>query len=115
MKKCILFLAMLLALCFALTGCDSGSSGGDDPAPVAVESVSLDKAELTLKTGTDGTLTATVLPENATDKSVTWSSDKPEVVSVDQDGHVTAHSTGKATIRVVTDNGEKDSITLKVK
>ncbi len=46
---------------------------------------------------------------------LTWSSDKPDIVSVDQNGVVTAIAEGKATIRVVSDNGKKDSITLKVK
>lgn len=46
---------------------------------------------------------------------VTWESDKPEVVSVDQNGVITAHGEGKASIKVVADNGVKDSITIKVK
>lgn len=43
-----------------------------------------------------------------------WTSDKPGVIKVDENGLVTAVSEGKATIRVVAENGEKDSITLKV-
>lgn len=46
---------------------------------------------------------------------LTWSSDNPNIVTVDQNGVVTAVAEGKATIRVISDNGEKDSITLKVK
>lgn len=59
-------------------------------------------------------LEASFTPARAQGK-LTWSSDKPSVVSVDENGLVTAHAEGKATIRVVTDNGRKDSITLKVK
>lgn len=46
---------------------------------------------------------------------LTWSSDKPEIASVDQNGVVTAVAEGKTTIRVVSDNGKKESITIKVK
>ncbi len=46
---------------------------------------------------------------------VTWKSDDPDIVSVDQNGLITAIKEGKTTIRVVADNGVKDSITIKVK
>lgn len=46
---------------------------------------------------------------------LTWSSEKPEIASVDENGVVTAHREGKTTIRVVSDNGKKESVTIKVK
>ena len=64
---------------------------------VAVESVKLNKAELTLEPGASETLTATVLPENATDKTVTWSTSQTEIATVDN-GKVTAVKEGKAFI-----------------
>ena len=70
---------------------------------VPVESVSLDKTEYTFNTiGNTLTLKATVLPADATDKSVKWSSDKEDVATVDADGLVTAKGNGKATITVTT-------------
>ena len=118
MKKSILLVAVLMALvslCLVLASCDSDSSDPTpppEPAPttVAVESVSLDKATMVLKTRTDGTLTATVLPENATDKSVTWSSDKPEVATVDQTGKITGVAEGTATIVVITADGVRTAV-----
>lgn len=54
---------------------------------VKVESVSLDKAKYTFYTiGNTITLIATILPADATDKSVEWSSDKQDVATVDTDG-----------------------------
>ena len=65
---------------------------------VAVESVTLDKTTLSLTEGESTTLTATVAPENATDKTVTWTSSNTAVATVDATGKVTAVKEGKATI-----------------
>ena len=65
---------------------------------VAVTGITLDKTTLSLEEGDEETLTATVLPENATNKTVTWSSDKTDVATVDSNGKVTAVAEGTATI-----------------
>lgn len=66
---------------------------------VAVESVTLGKTELALVINqADVTLTATVKPDDASDKTVTWTSDKPEVATVDANGKVHAVAAGTATI-----------------
>ena len=65
---------------------------------VPVSAVVLDKTSLSLVKGSAETLTATVSPADATDKTVRWSSDNPSVASVDQHGLVTAVNTGEATI-----------------
>ena len=67
-------------------------------ATVAVESVSLNKTQLTLNEGGEETLTATVLPVNATDKSAVWSSSDESVATVNENGKVTAVAAGTATI-----------------
>ncbi|SEQ14313.1 alpha-amylase [Lachnospiraceae bacterium RM5] len=72
---------------------------------VAVTSVSLNKTELELETGNNETLAATVLPTNATNKGVTWSSSKTSVATVDSNGKVTAKTAGTANITVTTDDG----------
>lgn len=73
----------------------------------SVTSVSLDKEELALTVGEEVTLSATVLPDNATDKTVTWSSSNENVATVDENGKVTAIAAGEATITVTTTDGEK--------
>ena len=65
---------------------------------VAVESVTLDKSSLELNEGETATLAATVKPDNASDKTVTWSSSKTSVATVDANGKVTAVAEGTATI-----------------
>ena len=64
---------------------------------VPVASVSLNKPELTLTAGETETLSSTVLPENATDKTVTWTSSNTSVATV-SNGTVTAKGVGTATI-----------------
>ncbi len=69
----------------------------NESAAVAVESVALDKTETTLVVGKTETLTATVTPEDATDKTVIWTSSDESVTTV-VDGVVTAVAAGTATI-----------------
>lgn len=75
---------------------------------VEVQSVELDQTQITLKAGESVDLVATVLPDNATDKSVQWESDDPDVATVDN-GHVEAVSSGSATITVTTNSGNKQA------
>ena len=71
-----------------------------------VSGVQLNKTTLTLEMGEREMLIATVLPNNAADKSVTWeTSDDGIVATVDNNGNVTAVSVGKATITVKTKDG----------
>ncbi len=71
-----------------------------EPATVAVTGVSLNKTSIVLLTNGQNTetLTATVKPDDATDKTVTWTSSDESVATVDQNGKVTAIATGTATI-----------------
>ena len=80
---------------------------------IPVTDVTLDKTKLVLTVGSEGQLTATVAPDNATDKTVTWSSDKTSVATVDATGNVTAVGVGEATITVTTTDGGKTA-TCKV-
>ena len=72
-----------------------------------VESVGLDKTASLLKVGKNTTLVATVLPVNAADKTVSWSSDNSDVATVDATGKVTAVAAGTTTITVTTTDGGK--------
>ena len=76
-----------------------------NPAPVLVTSVALNKSELSLYTGQSEILTATVQPEDATNKNVTWSSSDGAVATVDANGNVTAVAPGTAAITVTTADG----------
>lgn len=81
--------------------------GYANPTTVDVTGVSLNKTTTTLTVGDTETLTATVSPNDATDKSVTWSSDDTSVATVDPNGLVTAVGAGTANITVTTTDGSK--------
>lgn len=82
-----------------------GTPSGD--VTYKVTGVSLNTDSLTLVEGGTATLTATVKPNNATNKNVTWSSDGTSVATVDDTGKVTAISVGSATITATTQDGNK--------
>ena len=77
----------------------------DQQGTIHVTSVSLDKANLELTEGETAQLTATVLPDNTTNKNVTWSTSNASIATVDANGLVTAVSAGTATITVTTEDG----------
>ena len=83
-------------------------------ATVSVTGVSLDKTELSLTVGDTETLTATVAPDNATDKTVTWTSSNSTVATVDQNGVVTAVARGTAVITATAADGSGASASCTV-
>ncbi|MDE7392308.1 MAG: Ig-like domain-containing protein, partial [Treponemataceae bacterium] len=95
MKRTTWLAALATMMALLATGCDNGSS---EPEPVAVESVTLNVTTLALAPGAKEKVTATVLPENADDKTVVWSSSDLAVATVGEDGTVTARVEGTATI-----------------
>ena len=87
----------------------------NEPAPEVIEatSVSFNKTSLTLEIGESETLTATILPNNATDKTVTWASSDQAVAMV-ANGKITAIGSGNATITATTSNGKTATCTVTV-
>jgi uncharacterized protein YjdB len=77
---------------------DDDFDNGEDVYTTTIASVSLSKTELELNVNDEETLVATVLPDNAANKDVTWESDAPTIASVDQTGKVTALAVGSANI-----------------
>ena len=71
----------------------------------AVTGVTIEPSEAELTVGSSTKLTATVLPENATNKNVIYSVDDESILSVDQDGNITGLSLGTATVTVTTEDG----------
>ena len=96
----------------AISGSDGvGTSlaAGFTVSAIPVTGVSLSTNTLSLTEGGTGTLAATVEPDNATNKTVTWSSDDESVATVNN-GVVTAHSAGNATITVTTGDGNRTAV-----
>ena len=81
-----------------------------------VEGVILNSGDLTLNEGDEATLEATLSPEEATNQSLAWTSSKPSVATVDQEGKVTALKAGKTTItvRALGSQGAKKTAKCKV-
>lgn len=75
----------------------------------AIESITLDSNEGVLTVGNTHTIKATVFPEDATDKAVTWKSSDESIATVDAEGNVTAKGTGNVTIMAVNSDGDVSS------
>ena len=74
--------------------------------PIPVESVSLDKTSLQIPIGSKATLTAIILPENATVKDVIWSSSNPSIATVGSiTGEITGIAAGSTVITATTVDG----------
>ncbi len=73
---------------------------------INVTSISLNPSKMTLAAGAQKTITATILPNNATDKTVAWRSDNPSVATVADSGTVIAVSVGTASITASSSDGE---------
>lgn len=97
----------------------SSSSDSDDSSSSSkknVGSVAINESDTTLLVGETKTFIATVLPANASDKSVQWSSSNIAVATVDANGTVSAVSAGTAVITATTVSGGKtSSVTVTVK
>ena len=81
---------------------------------VVPASITLDQSTLSMAVGGTQKLTASILPDNATDKSITWSSDAPGIVEVAADGTVTAKAAGTAIITATKVNGLTITCTITV-
>ncbi len=81
---------------------------------IPATAITLNKTSLTLTTGTNEKLKATVTPSNSTDAIITWSSSNKKVASVTQAGKVKAKGIGTCTITAKTANNKTVKCTVKV-
>ena len=103
------FLLKGLASVFALAvmfGTVSCSDDDEKEGTIAVSAVAVNPTTAAVKPGATVTLSATVTPEDATDKTITWSSSDEKVATVDG-GKVTGVAEGTATITATTKSGDK--------
>ena len=99
MKKNLFFIVVLLC------GLASSCSRDETERTISAIGVALNINELELTVGDTQTLTATVTPENATNRNVTWHSSNITIATVNTQGVVTAVAAGTATITVRTVDG----------
>ena len=119
--NCILLLTLLVVLSGG--GCQKPEQQQQQQQPqqqgnqkVAVSSVSLNKTSVTLTEGESEVLNATVKPDDATDKTVTWTTSDASIATVDGNGKVTAVKAGTATITAKAgDKSATCTVTVKQK
>lgn len=95
-----------------------GSTSGafkEKVSTVAVTGVTLNRTSANINVGGETTLTATILPSNATNKTVTWSSSNTSIATVSSTGKVTGKKAGTATITAKSSNGKTASCKVTVK
>lgn len=86
----------------------------DPDKTILVESIKVDLSSITLKVGDEKSIKLSVLPDDANNKEVSWSSDKASVAIVSQTGIITAKSVGTATIMVRAQDGSDKTSTVMV-
>ncbi len=110
MKKLISILFGAILLAALLPSC----KGSKDNPVVLPASLTLSQTEINLHVGESKALEATVLPADASDKGIQWSSTNPQRVSVDANGLVRAQAVGTAYVVAQTVNGIKTSCLVRV-
>ena len=106
-KLIVVTIISILAFCIGACGDNSDDSNTNDnqtPSIISVESVELNINSVNLTIGGTKTLTATVMPSDASDKSVTWESSNTGVATV-SNGIITAVALGESVIKVKTVDG----------
>ena len=82
--------------------------------PIPVQEVRLDKNDISIYKGYSEQLIATVFPDNATDKNISWSSADESIAAVDQNGKVTAKGKGTTTITASSKEGVQATCQITV-
>ena len=113
-KYSFYYLFFLLAGSVVAFSCGKDDDG-DPPPHISVTSITISPAgPLTLEVGTEQTLRASIAPENATDKTVIWSSNALSVATVSEEGLVRAVSEGSATITAAAADGREATCQITV-
>ena len=116
MKKLTILIKYIILCTVISTGVFSCSEGNDDIVllPVLPTNVSITPVIAPLNVGDTKQLVATVLPEDAADKSVSWLSSNTEIATVDANGLVTCLSSGDFIIQATTTNNIQATVELSV-
>ena len=112
MKRLLPFIVLAAVAVLSVFSCQL------EPAEIRVSSISLSKSALELTVGDQASLDATISPDNATNKKISWSSSKESVATVTPDGIVEAVSAGTAFITASSEDSgvnAKCEITVKEK
>jgi len=112
--KHLLFLSILCSLVlFTNCGEEEGAivdAPADNTDDGSIDSISITPSALSLAPGESGTLTANILPSNATDTTFAWTSSNETIATIDQLGIVTAITAGETTITAVSNEGGIEAV-----
>ena len=109
MKRILPFIALAAVSVLSMFSCQP------EPAEIRVASISLSKSTLELTVGDQASLDATISPDNATNKEISWASDNEAVATVSAEGVVKALRAGTASITAKTvDQGKTASCAVTV-
>jgi hypothetical protein len=100
----IYLISAITAVLFVFTSCEKAPDTDDQTSVVSVIDITLNRSSATMRISDTLTLTALFLPENATNKTVTWSSSNTTVATVNG-GMVIAISEGTATVTATAQDG----------
>lgn len=92
----------------------AGEIGPVEMEKVEPESIDVDKKDVTLIEGENTEVVATILPENATDKTVTWKSYDTDIVTVSNNGAIYAKGAGSTIVTATTANGIRKFVQVTV-
>lgn len=98
---------LCLANTFSYAGGIANFVPEDNNGQVNVTGITVAPTSMSINRGSTGQITATVLPSNATNKTVTWSSSNTAIATVSSTGIVTGVAVGSATITATTQDGNK--------
>ena len=104
---------IITILLFIVMCCACSDESDLEPTQIKATSITLSQTSVTLSAGESISLTATITPENATNKTITWSSSDSSVATV-SNGKVTAVAVGKATITAKASNGLSSTCNIEV-
>ena len=97
------------------TSSSSSSTSNSEPSTVEVTEIEIDEEVESIEEGKIRFLTATITPDNASDKNVTWKSSDESIATISSGGMINAIKPGKVTITATSSNGKTNSIEIEVK
>lgn len=93
----------------------SSSTTTTKSTTVTAAEIKINQDNFSMEVGETKKLTASITPDNVTDKNITWKSNDESIATVSKDGEVTAKKAGAVSIIASTSNGKTDTIAINVK
>lgn len=85
------------------------------PTTIVATNIKINENEISIKEGESKKLTATIMPENVTDKNIKWKSSDENIATISSTGEVIAKKTGTVEITATSSNGKTDTIKINIK